>query len=122
MVFAEKTFHSYFDPMRAIRTARHKLIRNFETTPSVEIPADIQRSPVVRARPAWFGRGVHPPVELYDLEQDPSELTNLTDSELHADVQRALDDRLLHWMTETRDPLFKGVPPSPRTRRALTRP
>jgi N-sulfoglucosamine sulfohydrolase len=120
-IFAEKTFHSYFDPMRAIRTTRHKLIRNFETTPSVEIPADVRRSPIVRASPGWFGRGIHPPLELYDLEEDPFETTNLADSESHAGVRRELDERLLDWMTETRDPLFDGVPPSPRARQALTR-
>ena len=119
-IFAEKTFHSYYDPMRAIRTPRHKLIRNFETTPVVEFPADIRRSPIIRARPGWFGRGIHPPVELYDLEDDPWETTNLADSDDHLGLRDELDGRLLGWMTETDDPLFGGVPSSPRTRRALT--
>ncbi len=120
-VFAEKTFHSYYDPMRAVRTTHHKLIRNFETTPVVEFPADIRRSPIIGARPGWFGRGIHPPVELYDLEVDPWETANLADSDDHAAIRDELDGRLLGWMTETDDPLFGGVPPSPRTRRALTR-
>jgi N-sulfoglucosamine sulfohydrolase len=120
-IFAEKTFHTYYDPMRAIRTTRHKLIRNFETTPAVEIPTDIRRSPIVQANPGRFGRGLHPEVELYDLEEDPFETTNLGDSEAHAALRRELDERLLGWMVATGDPLFDGVPPSPRTRRALAR-
>ena len=119
-IFAEKTFHSYYDPMRAIRTDRYKLIRNFETTPVVEFPADIRRSPIVRAHRDWFGRGIHPPLELYDLEEDPWEATNLADSQEHQDVRAGLDRRLLSWMRETGDPLLGGVPPSPRTRQALS--
>jgi N-sulfoglucosamine sulfohydrolase len=118
-IFAEKTFHSYYDPMRAIRTDRHKLIRNFETTPLVEFPSDVRRSPIVRAHRDWFGRGIHPPVELYDLEEDPWEANNLADSREHENTRDGLDGRLLAWMRETGDPLFDGVPPSPRTRQAL---
>jgi uncharacterized sulfatase len=42
--------------------------------------------------------------ELYDLEQDPHELTNRIDSEHHAGVRDRLHERLLEWMDRTRDP------------------
>jgi uncharacterized sulfatase len=45
--------------------------------------------------------------ELYDLEDDPYEMTNLIDSTDHAKKRDALHDRLLDWMNETRDP-FRG--------------
>jgi uncharacterized sulfatase len=45
--------------------------------------------------------------ELYDLEQDPGELTNLIDSPNHVAIRNGLHDRLLNWMNETRDP-FRG--------------
>ena len=41
--------------------------------------------------------------ELYDLKNDPQELTNLIDSPEHADVQRELRDRLLYWYLRTSD-------------------
>ncbi len=45
--------------------------------------------------------------ELYDLEHDPGELTNLIASPEHVAVRNALHDRLMAWMNETRDP-FRG--------------
>ena len=45
--------------------------------------------------------------ELYDLETDPGEMTNLIDSADHAEVRDRLHDRILDWMNDTRDP-FRG--------------
>jgi len=40
--------------------------------------------------------------ELYDLEQDPHELTNIVDDPAHADIRAALHDRLLELLAEGR--------------------
>ena len=45
--------------------------------------------------------------ELYDLETDPQELTNLIADESVSDIRDALLDRILTWMNKTRDP-FRG--------------
>ena len=45
-VFAEKTFHTYYEPMRAIRTADYKYIVNFEVSTAVDVPTDVQLSPI----------------------------------------------------------------------------
>ncbi|HUU68959.1 MAG TPA: sulfatase-like hydrolase/transferase [Planctomycetota bacterium] len=45
--------------------------------------------------------------ELYDLESDPGELTNLIVSAEQAAVRNRLHERLLDWMNDTRDP-FRG--------------
>lgn len=45
--------------------------------------------------------------ELYDLEADPAEMTNLIASPEHAGRRNLLHDRLLDWMNRTRDP-FRG--------------
>jgi uncharacterized sulfatase len=45
--------------------------------------------------------------ELYDIENDPSEMNNLIDSAAHAAVRNSLHERLLNWMNISRDP-FRG--------------
>ena len=45
--------------------------------------------------------------ELYDLEKDPQEMTNLIDSPEYAEARDRLHDRILDWMNQTRDP-FRG--------------
>ena len=45
--------------------------------------------------------------ELYDLEADPDEITNLIDSADHAAIRDRLHGELLDWMNRTRDP-FRG--------------
>jgi arylsulfatase A-like enzyme len=118
-LFAEKTFHSYYDPMRSIRTHRHKLIRNFESAFAVEVPADIQLGPVFRANPGRYSADRPSIVELYDLEADPLEQHNLAGRQELADVGRRLSDRLWEWMRETADPLLEGPVASPSYRMAM---
>jgi uncharacterized sulfatase len=45
--------------------------------------------------------------ELYDLQTDPAEMTNLIDAQEHAAKRNELHDKLLDWMNRTRDP-FRG--------------
>lgn len=45
--------------------------------------------------------------ELYDMETDPYEMTNLIDSPDHSEIRNHLHDVVLNWMNETRDP-FRG--------------
>lgn len=118
-IFAEKTFHSYYDPMRAIRTERFKYIRNFETTFAVEVPADVQLGPIFRAHVERYHASEHPPTEFYDLDADPLELHNLAGSIELSEVERLLDVRLRDWMRETGDPLLEGPVASPGYRRAI---
>ena len=45
-IYAEKTFHTAYEPMRCIRTATHKLIVNLDQDIAVNVPSDVQRSPI----------------------------------------------------------------------------
>jgi N-sulfoglucosamine sulfohydrolase len=111
-VFAEKTFHTYYEPMRAIRTRRHKLIVNLEVSTSVDVPSDVRDSPMYPLMLEQLD-AVRPPLELYDLTDDPWEQRNLADDPSVAGVQADLSRRLLVWMQETDDPLLKGPVASP---------
>jgi N-sulfoglucosamine sulfohydrolase len=111
-VFAEKTFHTYYEPMRAIRTPRHKLIVNLEVSTSVDVPADVRESPIYPLMRAQLD-AVRSPVELYDLSEDPWEQHNLAGHPSVASVQADLGRRLLVWMQETDDPLLNGPVASP---------
>jgi N-sulfoglucosamine sulfohydrolase len=112
-VFAEKTYHSYYDPMRCVRTDRHKLIRNFDSAFAVEVPGDVQQGAIFRADPGRYVADRRSAVELYDLERDPLEQHNLAGQSDLAALQRDLDARLWSWMEDTQDPLLRGPVPSP---------
>jgi N-sulfoglucosamine sulfohydrolase len=118
-IFAEKTFHSYYDPMRCLRTQRHKLIRNFEQSFAVEVPADIQAGPIFRSDPTRYSTDRPSVVELYDLQNDPLEMDNLAGHAELAAVERELNDRLWSWMRDTNDPILDGPIPSPYYRSAM---
>ncbi len=110
-IFAEKTFHTAYEPQRAIRSACYKLIWNAEAG-IMNVPGDIMRSPIY---PEMLHEIVveRPPFELYDLEADPGERTNLADDPRYAEIVSALRNELRRWMVETGDPLLNGPIASP---------
>lgn len=111
-IFAEKTFHTAYEPMRGIRTERHKLIVNLEVDTKVSIPDDIREGLIY---PGMIDQltGQRPYLELYDLAVDPGETNNLAGDPDLADVEESLRDQLLNWMRQTDDPLLKGPVASP---------
>ena len=112
-LFAELTYHAAYDPQRAIRTRRYKLIRRFgDRLEPVLANVDDSPSKDVLVAAGW-GRRARPREELHDLLLDPGELRNLAgDSELGA-IRDDLDRRLHEWMTTTDDPLLHGPVPPP---------
>lgn len=119
-VFAEKTFHSYYDPMRAVRTERFKYIRNFEIGFAVEVPGDVEEGEIFRSHVELYHGAAHPVLELFDLEADPWEQKNLAGDAQYADEERSLQQTLWRWMEETDDPLLDGLVESPAYRRAIS--
>lgn len=118
-LFVEKTYHSYYDPMRGIRTDDWKYIRNFEVGLGVEVPADVAGGGAYRDLAGRLEPSVHAPAELYDLRSDPNERINLAGHTDYASIEAELDAKLANWMRETGDPLLDGPVASPFYRRAV---
>lgn len=104
----EMTWHDRFAPVRGIRTKRWKYIRHYRPEPAMYMPADVQESPSGQEVLA-HGSDPRPEEELYDLEADPLERTNLIDQASQATVAADLRHRVGRWMQETNDPLLKEL-------------
>ena len=115
-VFAERNYHTTLDLSRSVRTAGYKLIQNYLPENSYQPLSDISRSPswhsIVTFKREWRLSGVlerhyfarpRPVVELYDLEKDPWELTNLAGHSNYAETVRKLQAKLSRWMVDTYD-------------------
>ncbi len=112
-LFAELTYHAAYDPQRAVRTSRHKLIRNYGERLEPVLPnVDDGPSKDLLVAAGW-GRQRRPRVELYDLVMDPLEMRNLAPRPEFADILENLDGRLRMWMETTNDPLLAGDVPAP---------
>jgi N-sulfoglucosamine sulfohydrolase len=118
-IFTELTYHDYYDPRRAIRTATHKLIVNFTTAPAFMDPSQSWRPPSDVATPPNVAGSFHPYLELYDLEHDPWEQRDLAQSPTSMLIRADLLNRLARHMQETEDPLLRGAVTSPQHRRAI---
>jgi arylsulfatase A-like enzyme len=114
-LFLEKTFHDGYDPIRAVRTTRYKYIRNFTAGPALRLSKDLEESPTRRGM-GDSHLAPRPPVELYDLHEDPWERRNLAEASDH--TVSMLDEKLTDWMAGTHDPLLHGTiaRPPPRSR------
>ena len=104
-VFSEKNYHNHYDPVRCIRTARYKYIRNLRDGPYGLLPSDIETAfPPPARRPDLAAP--RPPEELYDLEADPGEESNVIDSAAHAATRNELRGKLQAWLEQTSDPVL----------------
>jgi arylsulfatase A-like enzyme len=113
-VFAEGTYHAAYEPQRAIRTPRWKLVRRFGERRLPVLP-NIDDSP---SKELWLRHGYAEreiaPLQLHDLVFDPNEACNVIDRPELAGVAADLGGRLERWMRDTGDPLLDGpVAPPP---------
>jgi N-sulfoglucosamine sulfohydrolase len=119
-IFAEMTYHDYYDPRRCVRTDTHKLIANFTTAPSFMDPSQQRRQRSDTVVPACSAVAYHDDLELYDLTTDRWEQRDVAQEPAETDALRALSRRLYEHLTVTADPILKGAVTSPHHRRALT--
>lgn len=118
-LFAEMTYHDYYDPQRCIRTDTHKLIVNFSAAPSFMNPSQSWQPRTRPVTPADPPTAYHPLMELYDLDNDPFERENLAERRAEQPVRAELLARLYDWMKRSDDPLLHGAVTSPSHERAV---
>lgn len=113
--FSSRNWHNTDAHMRAVRSGQYKLITNAYTELPYGTASDIGRSPSFRSllaakqagqltpAQAFQFQAPRPPTELYDLDADPLELTNLAGDPAHAETQAQLRAVLENWRRRTGD-------------------
>ena len=107
-IFSEITYHAAYEPVRAVRTDRLKLIRHFAADchkPLVNIGDHVSKD--------WYLSSPLPKMEeerdcLYDLVADPVERINVVHLPEYQEDYRRLSSALEEWMMKTNDPLLNG--------------
>jgi N-sulfoglucosamine sulfohydrolase len=115
-VYLSHTFHeiTMYYPMRVIISGKHKLLFNIAHQLPYPFASDLYASPtwqsVLKSGRTHYGKRTiyaylrRPRFELYDLDADPHEITNLADDPKHEKTLKALQAKLQAWQKRTRDP------------------
>ena len=111
-IFAEKTYHDMFDPMRCIRNKNFKLIINFDSDKIIRVPGDIMMGDTYKT---MLGQiiNIRERYELYDINRDKFEIKNLANNKKYKRIKRELLRKIVRWMKKTKDPLLKKQIQSP---------
>ena len=107
-IFAEMTWHDTYNPVRMIRTERHKYIRNFWHLPKVYLSTDVFASEAGREVRETYATPTRPYEELYDLQETPKEDENVVYEPRYQEIRLDLSGQLQEWMKATGDPLLDG--------------
>jgi len=105
------------DRIRCVRTSGYKYIHNFmperpytqfnnyiETSyPTLGVMKALHAAGKLNTKQSLFMAPRKPDVELYDLQADPHEVSNLAGSSTHRKVQADLSSRLEKWLAEVDD-------------------
>ncbi len=108
-VYAEQTWHDFYEPLRSIRTDCWKLIHNYEPGPGLQLAADILNTPTVDVMRETLRSWERPEWEFYDLQNDPNERNNLSGAPEYAAIEAELRDKLQAYLEETDDPILSGM-------------
>lgn len=120
-VFTEMSWHVYFQPMRAVRTDKWKLIWNLSKDPvNLDQCIDFEWAQKAIELPWMSAYRERTPIELYDIVSDPNEKQNLAEGKnieqaeqdpKYGAIVRELMARLKEWRAQTKDidPKPKGA-------------
>lgn len=115
-VFVERNWHDNLDLIRGVVSDRFKLIKNFSPRWPYRPTLDLKNSPTWNSLMEMQQAGTlnprlerryfqpeRPQTELYDLDDDPYELTNLAEDDGRRAEREELQQTLSDWMKETAD-------------------
>jgi len=107
-IFAETNYHASYEPQRAIRTKRWKLIKRFDDEWNKRVGPNCDDGPSsdFLVKNGWLEHEL-PQLQLYDLLNDPQERHNRAEDPDCVQVVKELQQRLQSWMERTNDPLLK---------------
>lgn len=116
-VYASHTFHEIqmYYPMKVVHGRKYKLIWNIAYPLPYPFASDLWAAPTWKRQfeqgpDTLYGkrtvdRYIHrPQFELFDLEEDPDETTNLADLPQHAELLEAMKKELQAFQRKTKDP------------------
>ena len=113
-LFIERNDHGSMDPVRAVRTRKYHLIKNFDDRArGYYLPDEFPDFAPESGKQSWgmASRDPRPELELYDVENDPEEYDNLAYSRGYRSTVVELLNRMYTWMLDTEDPVLKGSIP-----------
>lgn len=109
-VFSEVNFHTSYEPIRAVRSNRYKYIKYFDDSYQNVNVSNIDNS---LTKTYYLNQGLanmkKEMTQLYDLKEDPYEMTNLIDDPSYREVAEEMHMQLLQWMRDTDDYLLNGL-------------
>ena len=111
-IFAEKTYHDLFDPIRCIRNKNYKLIINFDSDKIIRVPGDAMMGATYKSMLDQI-INVRERYELYDIKKDKLEKKNLAKNEKYKSIRQELLKKISNWMKSTKDPLLSNQIKSP---------
>ncbi len=104
---------------RTVITRKYQLIWYFCAGRTIDLPLDADPSAFAQHTGREKTLGTRPFFELFDIEKDPWELSNLSGLNEYDDVAADLAKKLITWMTEVDDPLLKGPVVTPYFQRSI---
>ena len=110
--WGRRTGRWYYTPMRSVRTERYKYIHNFTRQPNYLDNAWLARFDDPHEVANRLFSSPTPEAQLYDLQRDPHELTNLASHVEFAEVRDELKKRLFGFLEHTDDPILRGPVPN----------
>jgi N-sulfoglucosamine sulfohydrolase len=105
-IFAERSWEAWDDPVRAIRTAKYKYIRNYCPDWPIPVPPEYAKKVGMKLIEERYG-APRPYEEFYDIEKDPYEIQNLASDPQYLKEKTILAEKMTDMLEKDNDPVLK---------------